>query len=348
MIDDQNTNSDDVNVAEASGMGEVDESAMQINGGDGLPFETGEEPASATDEGASGSEKSAPGEESPEEGEQSTEGQNSEESEGRRKRTVPYSKLKEERQKRQEAEDERKNLETAVAQERSELRGAITELTNAIASIKSNEDTGEDEAGTDEATPDEVEQAAAELEQEIGYSENLSKDGLTKVLRRAVDLARKNGTELPEEVQQKLKLLDELSAEREKSQESQQFDEEFQAYVPELKKQYPNASDAMLEEAKQELDKLAHSKQHAEHDLDYIVFKNKERFDTILTAAPGSRSAEQGRRYGSEPSFEQTDSEENLPDIEDLTPEIMEHREQQSMHERSSNNKDYRVRGPVR
>lgn len=348
MNKDQQNHSSEIDIAEASGMGDVTADDMQINGGDDAPFPAGEEPAPADDQNAqeADTEETDSSESSPEEGsEESEESSDSEESSERQKRTVPYSKLKTERQKRQEAEDARKKLESQVAQERSELRVAITELTNAIATINKNDEKSDDE---DEASPDEIEQAASELRDELGDTDNLDEEGLAKVLRRAVDIARKQGTELPEEVQQKLSLLDQISKEREEQKESQQFTEEFQAYLPELKKQYPNASDAMLEEAKQELDRLAHSKDHHEHDLDYIVYKNKEKFDTLLKAAPNSRSVEQGRRYGSEASFEQSDSEDAMPEIDELTPEIMEQREQQSINATASSDKDYRVRGPVR
>lgn len=89
-------------------------------------------------------------------------------------------------------------------------------------------------------------------------------------------------------------------AEKEKAEkrEIQYFSEEWQDFLPALKKQYSNATPAMLKEAAQEMYRKARSRDygnvpgvHPAYPLDYIFFKEKKAFDTILRVSPKNASA---------------------------------------------------------
>lgn len=230
-----------------------------------------------------------------------------------RKRTVPYGKLKTERTKRQA------------------LQGQITEIHEMLAALKSNK-SGKSE---DEEFGD-LEAAAAELGEEFGKDSK----GLAKVLKTAVDLAVKQmGGKVPKELQEKLKLVDKLQEREQSAAESAHFNGEWDKVAPELKKKFPNASASMLDEAKNEMDKLSHGKKYHRYDLDYVLFKEGKRFSTILTAAAGNKSGEGGKQIGTG-ADESSEDEESLVSIEEITPEIMRNREKKSIARRGTSSKD--------
>ena len=219
-----------------------------------------------------------------------------------RQRTVPYSKLKTERGKRKA------------------LEGQIADINETIAELRS------DKSGK---SKEEELSAIQEAAKEIGEELNLDSKGLEKVLSKAVELAKKEyGDELPKDLEEKLKLLDEIKEQNLLVKEEAHFDKEWTGIVPALKKKYPNATDAMLTEAKQLMDDLSHGKKHHKHDLDYILFKNPKKFATILKAAPKNKSGETGKRV-KEDAEETSGEEKTLTPIENMTPELMKKREQE-------------------
>lgn len=234
-----------------------------------------------------------------------------------RRRTVPYGKLKAERKKRKE------------------MQGQIKDIFDAIAELRA------DRSGTDEDEErGELEKEAERLGKELGQDSK----ALAKVLKATVDLARKefSGKKLPKDLEDKLKLLDKVQAREKEERESSHFNKEWEGLTPALKKRFPNASASMIAEAKKAMDELSHSKKYHRYDLDYILYKEGKRFTTMLKAAPGSRSGEGGKQIGAgEEGYEETgDSDENLVDIEDMTPEIMRGREKKDVSRRSRSRRD--------
>ncbi len=162
---------------------------------------------------------------------------------------------------------------------------------------------------------------------------NLDSKGLEKVLSKAVELAKKEyGDNLPKDLADKLKLLDEVQEQNLLAKEEAHFNGEWDKVVPTLKKKYPNATDEMLAEAKKVMDDLAHGKKHYKHDLDYILFKNPKKFATILKAAPKNKSGETSKRVKED--AEETGSEEKtLAPIESMTPERMKKMEKEDQED---------------
>ncbi len=241
------------------------------------------------------------------------------------KRTVPYGKFKTERGKRQE------------------LQAEIDKLNKIIAKSRANKE------GTDEDEElEEIDQTAEDLAKELGQDSK----GLKKVLEAAVRLARKEVGDkaLPKDLQEKLKLLDRLQADDKQKKEVVHFKGEWSKLLPELKKRFPNATDAMLAEAEQKMDEFSHSKKYHKYDLDYILFKKPKTFGTILTAAAGNRSGEHGKQMSTGGDDGGEEGEDKLVNIEDLTPEIMRARENKSTSRRklSDDDSDVRVTPPLR
>jgi hypothetical protein len=83
--------------------------------------------------------------------------------------------------------------------------------------------------------------------------------------------------------------------------EIEYYREEWSDFLPNLKKQYKNATPSMLKEAAQEMYKLARSRtygnvqgEHPAYPLDFVFFKEKKVFDTLLRVSPKAKSGETG------------------------------------------------------
>lgn len=234
-------------------------------------------------------------------------------------RTVPYSLLKSEREKRKALTKEIEDIRREMAEARAEKKGTDPE---------------------DEL--DDIELEAKNLAKELNLEDST---GLAKMLRKSVELAKKdlekNGERITPELKEKLKLLEQVEASNKAKAEKEHFDNEWKAVEPTLKKQYPNASESELSQAKEELDKLAHSKEFHKYDLDYIVFKNQDKFASILKVS-GKKGIEQSKS-----PQEMEVSDEELVDIEEMTPAVMKAREAKRVSTRYESAKDYKVHNPV-
>lgn len=257
------------------------------------------------------SEESEESDEESEEDESEEEDKSEESTKSKAKRTVPYSLLKSSKAK-------------------------IRQLETELAEARANKEEGD---GSDE----DVEEAATKLGEELG----LDKAGIKKILEASLKLSSKKSA-LPKDVQEKLKALDELQAEHKQSKEVAHFNKEWESL--DIKKQYPNAPKSAIKEAQELMDKLAHSKDHHKHELDYILFKNKSKFDTILKTATKLKSGEGTKRVGTEKSYESSDSDEELADITDMNPSMMKDREAKELEMRRAHakDKDYKIFNPNR
>lgn len=239
-------------------------------------------------------------EEADEDEETEEESENDEEepspAQARQARTVPYTKLKEERLKRKEAE-----RKLAEASEKK------PEPTEELSDIKS---------------------VAKSLAEDLGVEAS----NVEKILAAAVSLSAKQKSELPKDVQEKLSLLDKYQEEQKAKAEADHFSSEWNTLVPNLKKEYPNVTEGQLAEAKKEMDKLAFSKEFHKYDLDYVLYKNKSAFEAILKTSKAQAGAETGKTIHA-PDETEVDG---LVDIEDMTPAVIKQREAKSLGENKS------------
>ncbi len=85
--------------------------------------------------------------------------------------------------------------------------------------------------------------------------------------------------------------------------EKQMFEEEFNKSVPSLKALIPNASDAEMQAVKAELDRLSHTQEYHDKDLEYIAWKHKDSLSALVS--PKKRGLEpKGRVDAAEESFD--------------------------------------------
>lgn len=181
-----------------------------------------------------------------------------------------------------EIDDRRVPNETA-AQIRINRRNqdTIRELQEKVASYE--------KADTDKkqkALADEIGEISTELATEFKTNDQF----VNKLLSKAVDIAeRRISSKLPPQ---------ELAEEFESRQESNFFDSEWRTFGKDLAVQYPNAKHDQLEQARELMDELSHDPEIggriykdskgkdrlAGFPLDYILFKNKQEFDAILSS----------------------------------------------------------------
>lgn len=61
------------------------------------------------------------------------------------------------------------------------------------------------------------------------------------------------------------------------------FEEEFNSVLPQLRTEYPNATDTEIKSIKQKLDELAHTKDFHDKELEYVLYKNKDTIATLVS-----------------------------------------------------------------
>ena len=85
--------------------------------------------------------------------------------------------------------------------------------------------------------------------------------------------------------------------------EKQMFEEEYQRTIPTLKELLPGASDDELNAVKKELDRISHTEEYHDKDLEYIAWKHKDTLSTLIS--PKKRGMERkGRTDVQEESFD--------------------------------------------
>lgn len=124
-----------------------------------------------------------------------------------------------------------------------------------------------------------------------------------ELVRRIIDEARANQPKLDPEISQRLDRFESWQKQNAHVLEKQMFDEEFAQAAPKLKELFPGATAEELTAMKPELDKLSHSKEMHDKELDYVAFKNREHLSTLIS--PHKRGMEsKGRNQVEDNSFE--------------------------------------------
>lgn len=224
----------------------------------------------------------------------------------------------EEEESEDEGENERENKRSVRSAKKSSpikaIFSIIKEIQRDLATLKAPP-----------AAKQEVKEAIDEIAE---FAKTRELDGealtqLTQILQKKImnDLEKsgKLGQGVPKEIQDKLKELEDLKKESTERKEIEHFEKEWSSLVVDLQKQYPNAKAGELAEARKLMDELSHSKEWAKYDLDYVLYKNKSQFDTLLKVAKVSKSGE----TSSKQIVEHDDEEDIDLDPENMTPEKM-------------------------
>ena len=144
----------------------------------------------------------------------------------------------------------------------------------------------------DEKTTVDLESEIKALAKELDFDEDK--------VRKIIQVARK-GTELSPEDKELLAEFKEnrdyIKGKKEEDfmrEQKEIFDTEWTSVIPVLKAQFPNATDEQLAQAKKEMDALSHTEKYSKTELDYIVFKEKAKFEKVLFS-PKQKTFESGR-----------------------------------------------------
>lgn len=150
----------------------------------------------------------------------------------------------------------------------------------------------------DAQTPQERQEAQDELE---AFAREINADPQT--IRKMRDLFLKDlKPQTDESLANSLAEWKTWRAQNEKLIENQLFDTEFQKIVPSLKSILPNITDAEMAEVKKELDRVAHTKEYHDKDLEYVAWKHKDTLSALVS--PKKKGIEsKGRADTQEQSF---------------------------------------------
>lgn len=188
----------------------------------------------------------------------------------------------------------------------------------------------------------EVTQVLDDAVKDIAERRNLDAEGLAEILAEAEKRTMKKledqgllKKDLAPELQEKLKLLDSIEAKQKEEAIALKDKEEWLAFVPDLQKQYPNATPALLADAQKLMDELAHSKDFHDKELDYVLYKNRSKFDTILKVAKGSKA---GESVSKDMAADDVDDDIEIDmDPENMTPEKMARFQKRQLNRKNGN-----------
>lgn len=102
-------------------------------------------------------------------------------------------------------------------------------------------------------------------------------------IRKMKELFLKDVKPSDESIKKDLEDFRAWKADNQKALEKQAFEEEFADVLPQIKKDFPNASDSEIKAIKTEVDKLSHTRDFHDKDLDYVVFKNRDTLSALVS-----------------------------------------------------------------
>ena len=125
---------------------------------------------------------------------------------------------------------------------------------------------------------------------------------LTEFLQKR--LVKKDGSGISKE---DIEAVKNFKSQQEKASVEVEFNKEWKAFVPDLKKDFPHISDEDMEAVKAKIFALAHSKGFNDLEIDYIYFKNKDSLSKLVSpkrpSMEGSGNAPAGDGKKAEPEF---------------------------------------------
>ena len=119
-------------------------------------------------------------------------------------------------------------------------------------------------------------------------------------LEELVDVLDEGKEIKPETIVDK-KETDKKPVVEDKTQEDivKEFDNEFESFMPDLKKQYPNATEEQLSEVKNMMDQFAHAEDFKDYPLSHIMKINQKDFNDVLGKVKDNQGVEGARAGGS-------------------------------------------------
>lgn len=149
---------------------------------------------------------------------------------------------------------------------------------------------------------DEGKQSSEEELDAIAYAEKIGAD--PDLVKQIIADARKGiKTELDPEVAESLSRFQKWEQENREQLAKQAFEKEFSKVKPVIKEFFPSVNDSELDSIKENLDKLSHSKEWHDKDLEYIIFKNRDTLSALVS--PRKRGMEpRDRKDAPSDSFE--------------------------------------------
>lgn len=205
------------------------------------------------------------------------------------KKKIPKKFLDKEKKKRLKLKEERDTL-------RQQLKEALDEKQKIMAKL-----------------PDDLDDKISDLAKEIGVEDP---ENLKKMIKFVKEIGGKDIADIREQ----LAIL--MKGNHQETQ-SVQFSREWDSFKPILEKEFPAASKEEIEKAQKLMDKLSHTdgiggrkfkaddgnEQLDPYPLDYILFKNRDKFEEVMTAKR-KKGLESGRSQG---ITRQSDAPKKLP-----------------------------------
>lgn len=184
------------------------------------------------------------------------------------RKVIPIKRLHDERRKREEVEREKEELQKKL----NDLTAITTKTTEG-----SQKESDQIKAWAEKNSyePEEIEglvgiiRAGAEVNQETVLKNVFGEGANVEVIREAVKIAKE-------------------------TKMAAQFDGEFKQVLPDIRKQYPNATEEQITEARKKLDEISHSQWGHDKDLDYILFKKKDELDKVFKTQTTERKTVKG------------------------------------------------------
>lgn len=241
-----------------------------------------------------------PVETKPEEGESETEKTTDTKSESTESADAPEKKETSKKDSIYDAYKEKKRVLREVSEVKDNLEKELEEKNARIAELESfarNASTQEEKQEVKEG----IDKLADEYNLDPSFLKKLSSE-LIKTIKptdtQSVDTAY--SSKVKELIQEK------------------EFNEEFEETLPFIEETFGTIGKDDIKTIKSELDKLAHTKEFHDKDLDYIVFKNKSRLSTIVS--PKKRGLETKTRNEEKETTEESVIDfSSTPDFESMT-----------------------------
>lgn len=141
---------------------------------------------------------------------------------------------------------------------------------------------------------------------------------------------------IPDEVTSEISTMKTKLAEFE---DSKRFDSDWRGFASDFVKQYPNATYAQLEKAKEAMDILSHHEEkYLDKEMDYIAFREKEVFDEIF-----AQPVKKGFESRSQNAYTFHEQPKTKLDTESMSPAQIAEREKQIDEEVRQWEKDKRT-----
>jgi hypothetical protein len=189
------------------------------------------------------------------------------------------------------APEEKKNNKRTIYQEYKEKKAEVKTEKERADALQREKDALQAKYDAISKAKEDGEPTAEAEEDALAYAEKIGAD--PDLVKRIIAEAQK-GMKPDPALAQDMADFKQWKADNQKTLEKQAFESEFKAVTPVIKEFFPSVSDAELKSIKENLDKLSHSQEWHDKDLEYIVFKNRDTISTLVS--PKKRGMEDRER----------------------------------------------------